>query len=157
MPTKPLVRKAGFLAVVELLPFVLGIALVLLTYAWFGAKGAELWLLPEWWVAIVFMQFDVLRDGVRKPDPQYGDLDATAIVTITGLVLLTSCAFLILEIARLRGCPSISVPEWFSPVQCGFLFASTANFLVVKSWVKLHELKEIQHRLQAADAAPDDA
>lgn len=131
---------AFYLAVVELLPFALAVILVVITYAWFGAPPDQLWLLPEWWVATVFMLFEGLRDGVRKGNPRHNDLDLIARVTILGSAMLPACAFLVLLIAHSRQPASSPIPPWFDIAQVAFLSYATLAFLLTKGRSKYLEL-----------------
>ena len=144
---------ATYLALLELLPFALAVVLVLITYSWFGASKQELWLLPEWWIATVFMLLEGMRDAVRRPHAIYADLDLIALVTTLASALLPACAFLVLLIAHSRR-PAGALPDWLEVVQPFFLVYAVLVFLVAKGRAKFFELEASFREYQAHQMKP---
>ena len=136
---------ALYFATFELWSFALAVFIIAAVHSWLGASTHELWLIPEWWVVIVLMLLDALREGVRDPSPRLRGLDATAIATALGIELVAATVFLTMNLVHEKRPDAFPIPHWYDDAQKAFLLCSVLSFMAVKYRTKGAELtKEIQ-------------
>lgn len=132
---------AILLGVVELFPFGVAAILVATAHAAFGASRAELALLPDWWLILILMLIDALRDSVKISHAGGRSLMAIAVVTALISALLPASLLLTILISNARQAEMSDLPSWFNMAQAAVLAYGVIVFIAAKIRSKFHDIE----------------
>lgn len=143
---KKIVRhiNATFLGFIEILPFGVPLLIVISVHAFIKGDHQEFWFTPDWWIAIVFMMFETLRDGMRTLKPKYKGLDGISFASMMGSGLVLATIFLVYSIMHNEHPATYPFQDWLDPLQRGFVFFAVTSLWFVKYLTKNAELIELE-------------